>query len=1497
MKNLSFLFLFFSGFIFSQTPQAILEDLNNFKPGELIVKLKDNVDAGVTYSESGKALSSFNIGELLGIEDKIESSSVMFHQKAIEASIANKEKMKAVYAAKAAANPNNGYSPKEPTTMKNIFVLKTLSETENIKILVNELKNNPNVEYAEPNYNFSIDDFEIEELNSETEDESSETSSTTIDVDDPLYSSQTNILQTNLDDVWDTESTGNGTQIIAILDTGVDYDHPDLAANIWSNSEEKDGIDGYDDDGNGYVDDFRGWDYHHQTNTPLDDNMHGTHVAGIAGAVGNNGIGIAGAAWNVKLMPLKVFQASGIGDAAMIAQGIEYAYMNGATVLNMSFGSYAESFTMKAALENAYSTAILVAAAGNNAVPIGPCMGCAPFYPAAYSFIVGVEDAAGYSNYDQDGPVYSLYSSFLLNYEVVAPGTGILSTIPNGGYGTLTGTSMATPLVAGALSIYAQQQPEDSQELMFGNLINTSGDTYVDFLAAMNAAPIPDIKILTAAISDTIAGNTYQDFEPDSGETIHLYPTIKNYWGLSNGVKVSIEIGGNEFQNEYWNSIINITEPETTTGSVSAYATYQMLSDPLEFTIADDAAHNTQVEFILKAWDEEYPNQIHSIVFKLFIKSSIKLQGLIENDTILYADKEYLIDNTVILKHANLIIKPGVTISFGNNEVLGTSGQIQLYSEPVTDPVTGTTYTKESKILALGTKDSIITFKTDSYTTSYASINGYSLGGSSQGQQYLQDENWNYIYDENGQMQENPFYQESLGSIEEIESLDPYNIPVRFTKNIYSWNGSESVVTGTVQRRMASSLCNYCVFEEGFGATNMNLMNSRFQYSGSAGAGQGPSIFAYKNNLTDYTNGGSYNSYPMSYGYNMHYNNIANLHGNSYENNSTTFGMQYYSSWMQNNYFNLSKVLWTFIDGTGYNSGLWDPVGFVAPGYSGFTEFEGIWLGTGSIDKLKELNIDAFDGAQGVWEYTNPRLTPYEEAHAVVWKVEVNGINSFDNYITMYNNPIGLGMQEFKVYFSKEMDTSVNPRITYGVTQPFTQSIVDEFGTWSEDGKIYTVNHNVTLDHESSSDGINRIRVTEAIELGDGWEIPKEDLRFNILMQASGSASTGFFAEPGLGKIGLEWISSSDIITDILGYNMYRYQIDADGVESDPVKINETLIVEDTDESTTGVYYTDFDVVEGQTYYYKYKILRTSFEETDYFDTISSTPLTSTLGDSNGDFTVDVLDLVHDVDYILGNNPTPFIFLAGDVNADNAINVLDIVGTVDIILNPSDATDTSIGSTDIQYYPSNSIGNAVFTWEGNDLFVEADHNIGGLQLAFSSDFEYTVSSELATIEKLDYIQDDNKVVMLFSFNNTVISSGKTKLLTRLDESKELNIDLAVVGTTSGSKLTAIFEDTNLEDIESPLQSDSLEFLSMIPNPTSGLVNLNYYLPEQMDGVVAKVYDMLGRLVHIQAMESREGMSNTSMQLNKLQTGNYIVIISAEKNGGTKHIANKTLIIK
>jgi len=353
----------------------------------------------------------------------------MFHQKAIEASIDNSQRLKAFYAAQAAANPNNGYTPKEPLTMKNVFVVKTTDEQENVLQLIQQIKDDPNVEYAEPNYIYRIDDFEVGEMI--TAEEASKMSTTNsflpIEVNDPLYSSQTNITSTNIDDVWDQYTTGDGSQVIAILDTGGDYTHPDLEANTWINTEELNGVEGYDDDGNGYIDDIRGWDFINLDNAPLDDNMHGTHVAGIAGAVGNNGIGIAGAAWNVKLMHIKVFQSTGQGNSTTIADGVEYASSNGATIINMSFGSYGESSTLKLALENAYNTSLLVGAAGNNKICIGPGL-CpdlkpsAPMYPGAYNYVLAVEDSAGtYDNYDEDGPIATGYSN-LLNYELKAPG-------------------------------------------------------------------------------------------------------------------------------------------------------------------------------------------------------------------------------------------------------------------------------------------------------------------------------------------------------------------------------------------------------------------------------------------------------------------------------------------------------------------------------------------------------------------------------------------------------------------------------------------------------------------------------------------------------------------------------------------------------------------------------------------------------------------------------------------------------------------------------------------------------------------------------------------------------------------------------------------------------------------------------------------------------------------------------------------------------------------
>ena len=1386
MKNL-LAFLLFTTFVFAQTPSVVQQDLNNYEPGELIVKLKDNVETAISYSQNGKATSSFNVGALLGIEDKVASSKVMFHQKAIEASIANSQKMKAVYAAKAAQNPNNGYTPKEPLTMKNVFVLKTNNEQENIQLLIQQIQDNPNVEYAEPNYIYGIDDFEVGDVITAEQAAKMETS-LLIDVNDPLYPSQTNITSTNIDDVWEQYTTGDGSQVIAILDTGGDYTHPDLAANTWINAAELNGVEGFDDDGNGYVDDIRGWDFINLDNAPLDDNMHGTHVAGIIGAVGNNGIGIAGAAWDVKLMHIKVFQSSGVGNSTTIAAGVEYASSNGATLLNMSFGSFALSATLALALENAYATAVLVAAAGNSGVCIGPgkCpdnQDSFPYYPGSYSYVLGVEDGAGdYDNYDNSGPIATSYEN-LLNYELKAPGSSIMSTIPGGGYAPLTGTSMASPLVAGGLALYLQQRPNDSKELLFGSLINTSNPN-VDFLAAIAVEPTPQLTVLSAATRDTINGqNGNTILEP--GETIELLPLVKNYWGPAEDVRVGIAFA--EFEDQ---TKATIVQDEIQIGSITAYATLQDLEESLKITIAGDVGNNVDIRFNLTVWsgpNQEYMSDPTEIVIN--VKNSILLSGVISDDYTFLGNKEYLIVNNVAFSgDAIVTMEPGTIIKFSDGK--------------------GMNFLDNASLICNGTAEDRVTFINENLFWA-----GLTLGG-----------------DGNKSI--------SFANISGIEAEKVFK-------------------TGTKNLQVADVLISasrlYYLFGSSTNTTFTKINFDEMFYGTNIGSSQYMTNVTHTNvTNTEYGTPNSGRKRGVEITSSSHSTQLAGL--NIFNNDWLLYVSRY------SNYGTSFPVL--------------------------------SYLGSSDTDIVRSRVTDLLSDGDfpNLLNLEQIATVPNELAHGIVWKVLVNGYDAQDEYASL--DALGVGTHEFKVYFNRAMDTSVNPQVSYGVTIPYNQRIISEEGTWSPDGKIYTVNHEINI---GAADGINRIRVQEAQDL-DYFKIPVEDTRFNFVLQSAGSASTGFFAAGGLGKIDLEWIApSADDLDDVLGYNMYRYQVDADGVESEPEKLNETLIIEDTDASTTGVYFSDYAVFEGETYFYKYKILRTSFEETDYSNTVSSSPLTSTLGDSNGDFDVNVLDLVHDVDYILGNNPEPFIFVAGDVNADNTINVLDIVGTVDIIFN-GNGGDTGSGSLDPNFYPSQAIGYADFSWEGNDLYVESMHNIGGIQLAFDADFDY-ILNDLPGIERLDYTQDQLKVLMLYSFNNTTIASTRTKLLTRVDATQDININLAVTGTTTGAKLTPRFKDSELGGIVSPFQSNELEFLKLFPNPTSGEVTLMYYLPEQMDGTVAKVYDMLGRLVWAQAIDKKQGMQQANLNLNTLQKGNFIVLISAHKNGGTKNIATKTLIIK
>ncbi len=244
-------------------------------------------------------------------------------------------------------------------------------------------------------------------------------------------------------------STGSPDVVVAVIDTGVELAHPDLAANIWVNQgEDCPGCrtNGSDDDGNSYVDDWRGWDFVNGDNNPTDDMGHGTHVSGTIAAVGNNGLGVAGVTWSTKVMPLKFLSAAGTGTVADAISAILYANANGAAILNNSWGGDEFSQALLDAIEQSdASGALFVAAAGNSYVNSD----LEPNYPSGYE-AANVVSIGATDQYDRRA-WFSNYGTRTVDF--AAPGTNIYSAWLNGSYRFQDGTSMAAPHVSGAAAL------------------------------------------------------------------------------------------------------------------------------------------------------------------------------------------------------------------------------------------------------------------------------------------------------------------------------------------------------------------------------------------------------------------------------------------------------------------------------------------------------------------------------------------------------------------------------------------------------------------------------------------------------------------------------------------------------------------------------------------------------------------------------------------------------------------------------------------------------------------------------------------------------------------------------------------------------------------------------------------------------------------------------------------------------------------------------------
>lgn len=529
----------------------------------------------------------------------------------------------------------------------------------------------------------------------------------TVDISGNTYAEDLTYLDTmGVKNGWEHNANnkkypgGSADVVIAIIDTGVDYNHIDLRNNIWVNSAEIPG-NGIDDDGNGYVDDVNGWNCVGDNNDPMDDNGHGTHVAGIAAAE-NNKTGTVGVAYNCKIMCLKAGNSSGYFNNSDIAEAIQYAYMNGASVINMSFGGSSISIAVEDALMDAYNQCVLVAAAGNDSLCNnlgckihGPLGLVGVSYPAALPYVIGVMSC------NANGTTRSAFSNFdhypygTVEYEVYACGEQIPSTWPNNKYATLSGTSMACPVVAGIAAVLRSTYPDRevySNKYIQSQIVNTGTKGIMthkvaDLYEALTYIPKPNVKLYDYYIFDNVefSGKNNGNGIIDAGETIRIGVELRNIGGVASNVNVTIDTkrgGDASITDPYF----NITTSAITLSDIGTYSVrnggyvYENgmivgVQNYFEVVVADNCPNDYLCEFNVNynytnGLDDKdttiYTNENELYkTFTISVTNGVYLPTQFTEDTTLTADNLYILPySTYIHEGVTVTIEPGTRIQF-----------------------------------------------------------------------------------------------------------------------------------------------------------------------------------------------------------------------------------------------------------------------------------------------------------------------------------------------------------------------------------------------------------------------------------------------------------------------------------------------------------------------------------------------------------------------------------------------------------------------------------------------------------------------------------------------------------------------------------------------------------------------------------------------------------------------------------------------------------------
>ena len=495
--------------------------------------------------------------------------------------------------------------------------------------------------------------------------------------------------------------------IVAVIDTGVDYTHEDLASNMWVNTAELYGTPGVDDDGNGYIDDIYGADVTasgKKTGNPMDDNGHGTHVAGIIG-MSANGIGGVGLAYGSKIMAIKAGQSTGTFSSSNIAKAIDYAHMMGADVINMSFGGTMKSYLIEVALEDAFSDCVLVASAGNDGLPTTDAPDAyihkEDIYPAGYSYVLGVmaTDKSGrqasFSNWD-----YKPNEN--CEYELTAPGVDIYSTLPNNRYAKWSGTSMAAPCVSAAAAIIRSNYSDKdmySARFIMGQLASATksrtnfvapmGEYYsypaLNIYDSINYLPKPNLSVKDTFLTDSKDIDPANDGDSiiDAGETIDLGVLVRNQWGLTGDITVkadAVSVGG--VANPYIDFITDevTLQPAGTFQEVNNGFKYDDslltgIENPIRFKVSPETPNDAEICINITVTTTNGADAKDFAEYTVKTQKTFRVQagkgisGTLTEDTTLTKDYLWIIENSLYIPEGiTLTIEPGTKVQFYSSD-------------------------------------------------------------------------------------------------------------------------------------------------------------------------------------------------------------------------------------------------------------------------------------------------------------------------------------------------------------------------------------------------------------------------------------------------------------------------------------------------------------------------------------------------------------------------------------------------------------------------------------------------------------------------------------------------------------------------------------------------------------------------------------------------------------------------------------------------------------